>query len=88
MGVTLTFPDLVGIAGFVQLILAYFLLQAGRLTSHSRIYLLLNISASSCILFSLLFSWNLPSFMIQCFWIAISLYGLWRARAINKIAGG
>ena len=72
--------DIVGIAGFVQLIAAYFLLQAGRLDSHSKPYLYLNISASSCIIISLLSSWNLPSFMIQVFWIAISLYGLWRRK--------
>jgi hypothetical protein len=70
--------DIIGIAGFIQLISAYFLLQADKVKQHDRLYLFLNISASTCILVSLIGAWNLPSFLIQCFWIAISLYGLWK----------
>jgi len=80
----LTFSDIIGIAGFIQLILAYFLLQAGKLGGHSRTYLYLNISASVCIMFSLFYTWNLPSFLIQTFWIAISIYGLKRRPHIEE----
>lgn len=76
----MTPADIIGIAGFIQLVAAYFLLQAHKLDAHGKPYLILNISASTCIIISLFSSWNLPSFLIQVFWIAISAYGLWKNR--------
>ena len=44
-------------------------------------YSWLNIAGSAAILVSLTHAFNLSSFVIQVAWIAISLWGLWRARA-------
>lgn len=73
--------DLVGMAGVGCVLVAYFLLQAGRMASTTPAYSWLNIAGSSAILVSLTHAFNLSSFVIQVAWIAISLWGLWRARA-------
>ena len=75
--------DLVGIAGVVLVLLAYLLLQTGKLASTTASYSLLNLLGSLAILVSLFYAFNLSSLVIQIAWIAISIYGLrraWRAR--------
>ncbi len=75
--------DLVGIAGVVLVLLAYLLLQTGKLPSTTASYSLLNLLGSLAILVSLAYAFNLSSLVIQVAWIAISIYGLrraWRAR--------
>ena len=73
-----TVPDLIGLAGVVQIVIGYFLLQSDKVTHDSLSYLFLNLSGASCILFSLFYDWNLPAVVIEVFWIAITLFGLWR----------
>lgn len=73
-----TLLNLVGIAGVAMVLTAYLLLQTGRLTPERLLYPLLNIFGSLLIIASLTVAWNLPSFVIQCCWIAISLYGMVR----------
>ena len=80
--------DGVGLAGAFLIVLAYFLLQAGRLDARSVAFSLVNGVGATAILFSLLFDFNLAAFAIEFFWLAISLYGLVRAiRARNTTAG-
>lgn len=71
--------DGVGTAGVVVIILAYGLLQAERLSSRSATYSWLNLVGAALILVSLFHTWNTASVLIEVFWVAISLYGLWRA---------
>lgn len=73
--------DLVGIAGVALVLVAYFLLQSGRMPATAPAHSWLNIAGSSAILVSLTHAFNLSSFVIQVAWIAISLWGLWRTRA-------
>ena len=79
MGVLLT---VIGIVGVALVLLAYFLLQKGKLTPRDRAYPLMNIAGSLGIVVSLIEAWNLPSFIIQCCWIAISIYGMVRHRSV------
>lgn len=80
------FSDIVGVLGTFMLILAFFLLQAEKVKSDDWIYLYMNLFAAAFILFSLLFTFNLASFIIEIFWIAISVYGIWKKkRKIAKI---
>lgn len=74
------FWDIVGIVGTVMLILAYFLLNAGRLKSTDWSYLYMNLFAAILITFSLLYTFNLASFIIELFWIGISIYGIWKKK--------
>jgi hypothetical protein len=76
--------DGVGIAGVALVLVAYFLLQSGRLAASAPAYSWLNLLGSLAILVSLTHAFNLSSFVIQIAWIAISAYGLWRARAASR----
>lgn len=67
-----------GLLGVGLILLAYGALQLGRLANASLAYSLLNIVGSLLILVSLIYQWNLPSFVIQVSWIAITLAGLFR----------
>jgi hypothetical protein len=74
-------PDIITLGGLVGtgvLIAAYFANQIGRLPSQDWRFPFANLVGSCLILASLLIDWNLPSVVIEGFWIAISLYGMSR----------
>lgn len=68
--------DAIGIVGVVIVVVTYFLLQSEKIDSKGFLYSFLNAFGSLLILYSLLYSWNLASFIIEFVWILISLYGL------------
>jgi len=72
---------IVGFVGAAIIIAAYFANQTGRLASDDRRFPLWNLVGAIMILASLFTQWNFPSVVIEAFWIAISLYGLVRARS-------
>jgi len=80
---TLQWFDFVGLVGIGFVLLAYALLQAGRLHGASVGYQLANLFGAIFILVSIFGSPApitevLTPFLMQIAWIAISLYGLWR----------
>ena len=80
---SLQWYDWIGLLGSVLIVGSFFLLQSGRLSGTGLPYQLINIAGSSCILVSLFGGFNLSVALLQCAWIAISLYGIarsWRAR--------
>ena len=70
--------DLVGLLGTAIVVGSYFLLQSGRLSGTSLVYQWLNIAGSGCILVSLAGGFNVSVALLQCTWIAISVYGIVR----------
>lgn len=74
----LMIADPIGIVGVVLLLIAYFSISAGRLSSNSLAYQILNFLAAWLILFSLYFHWNTPSVLIEVAWIVISVIGMMR----------
>lgn len=74
-----TLANIIGLAGVGLIVLAYFLLQTGRLSSRHLAYPLLNLVGALMHLYSLFFFWNVASVVIEIFWVAISLYGVWGA---------
>lgn len=68
--------ELIGIVGVACILGSYLQLQRGVWGAHSQKYLFTNMTGSFLVILSLFDNWNLPSFLIQSFWIAISLYGL------------
>lgn len=72
--------DLVGTAGVAMILVAYFLLQTERWSGQSVGYSVVNLLGSLMITVSLLYDFNLSSFIIEMAWIAISIYGIVRAR--------
>lgn len=68
--------DIIGTVGVALIILIYVLLQLGRVRSDQLSYSLLNAIGASLILVSLYFSFNFPSFVVEFFWLVISLFGI------------
>ncbi|CDZ76086.1 hypothetical protein BN59_00350 [Legionella massiliensis] len=66
----------VGIIGVTLVLGAYFFSQTGRVTFESLGYLLSNLFGSLLITFSLIYHWNLSSFLIELAWCSISIMGL------------
>jgi hypothetical protein len=68
--------DFVGSIGVGIIILTYILLQLGKVRSESLIYSLLNALGASLIIVSLLYSFNFSAFIVEFFWLLISLFGI------------
>jgi hypothetical protein len=68
--------DLVGNIGVLLMVIAYLLLQLEKLSSSAFSYLLLNTIGAVLVIISLMFRFNLSSFLMEGFWLLISLYGL------------
>ena len=71
--------NVIGIMGVVLVLGAYLLLQIDKLSQNSITYSLLNLIGSVLILISLLYTWNLASFVIEIAWLLISVFGLGKA---------
>jgi hypothetical protein len=61
------------------IVAGYFLLQVGRVDALSPLYSWLNLAGAVMILISLLYTFNFSSFVIEVFWILISIIGLVRS---------
>ena len=68
--------DLVGNLGVLLMVIAYLLLQLEKLSSSALSYLLLNAVGAVLVMISLMFRFNLSAFLMEAFWLLISLYGL------------
>lgn len=68
--------DIVGTLGVAIIILTYVLLQIERIRRDQLSYSLLNAVGASLILISLYFDFNLPSVVVEAFWLLISLFGI------------
>lgn len=68
--------DIIGSIGVATIILTYVLLQTGRIKSDALPYSILNAGGASLIIFSLLFNFNFSAFVVEFFWVLISLYGI------------
>ncbi len=73
--------DFVGLIGVVAYLSAYGLLQLGRLKVEDSRYALLNGIGALAILYSLLFDFNLPSFITQSAWLLFTIIGYVRSRS-------
>lgn len=72
--------DLVGNLGVIGVLGTYLLVQMGRLDMRRPAYSGCNALAALLIIVSLLYDFNLSSFLIEIAWFLISLYGLLRWR--------
>jgi hypothetical protein len=68
--------DIIGSLGVGMIILTYVFLQLERLRSTGLLYSLLNGVGAVLIIVSLVYSFNLPSFIVEFFWLLISLFGI------------
>jgi hypothetical protein len=68
--------DLIGNIGVLLMVIAYLLLQLEKLSGSALSYLLLNAVGAVLVMISLMFRFNLSAFLMEAFWLLISLYGL------------
>lgn len=68
--------DLTGTVGVAVIVFTYVLLQTGRLKSESLAYSVLNATGASLIIVSLIYNFNFSAFIVEFFWVLISLYGI------------
>lgn len=69
---------LIGLVGMFIVVSAYWRLTDGKLKSNDKQYHLLNLTGAILLIVSLLFNFNLGSFVIEVFWIIIAVKGLIR----------
>ncbi|MEQ1645204.1 MAG: hypothetical protein ABL959_17275 [Pyrinomonadaceae bacterium] len=75
---TYAWYDILGTVGVAVIVLTYVLLQLGRVRSEQLAYSLLNAGGATLILVSLYYDFNFPSFVVEFFWLIISLFGIAR----------
>ena len=78
MALQLAWYDWIGLAGTLMVLLAFFLLQAGRLSGNGIAYQLLNLFGAAGVLVSLLGTFNPAVFLLELTWVLISAYGIAR----------
>jgi hypothetical protein len=78
---TMLWYDLAGSVGVLLIVVAFLLLQLERVASNSLSYLIANAIGAALILLSLLYEFNLSAFLMEAFWLAISLLGLARRQS-------
>ena len=75
---TALFADIIGMMGTIAVVLAFFLIQLEKIDPRGLQYNLLNLSGAIMLLISLCINFNLASFVIELFWIAASMVGLFK----------
>jgi hypothetical protein len=78
--------DIAGLVGVVLIVIAYLLLQLGKLRSTAASYSLLNALGAALVMVSLYFAFNLSAFLMEAFWFLISLFGLVRTLTTKPVA--
>lgn len=77
--------DILGLVGVFSMLVAYYLLQQGRVTSHQPAYLWMNFLGGLAVLFSLIEHWNLPAFIMELAWVLISAHSLFWQKGNTKL---
>ena len=76
----MSLPDLIGLIGVGLILITYGALTLEKMDPKGWVYSAGNGLGAALILISLFYSFNLASFVIEICWLAISLFGLWKAR--------
>ena len=75
--------DILGNIGVASIIITYLLLQMERIESSSYKYSVLNALGALFVIISLMYEFNMSAFIMEGFWVLISLLGIirqWRFR--------
>ncbi|AQW82931.1 CBU_0592 family membrane protein [Campylobacter pinnipediorum] len=76
--------QIIGFLGMLCVVGAYFLLQIEKINQKSLAYQLTNLVGAILLIVSLLVHFNLGSFLIEVFWIFITLYGIYKIYQESK----
>lgn len=80
----LALSDLIGIIGVFVIIVAYMLLHLEKMDAKNLSFSVLNTLGALLIIISLLYDWNLASFLMEAIWMLISLYGILKYYKLKK----
>ncbi|MBY0501503.1 MAG: cyclic nucleotide-binding protein [Alphaproteobacteria bacterium] len=69
-------PDFIGCLGAIVVLVAYVMLQSGRIKSEQLAYSFLNVLGAVMILYSLTYAWNLAAVGMELAWLGISVFGI------------
>jgi len=86
MALNLAWYDWIGMAGTLMVLVAFFLLQAGRVSGTGIVYQLLNLLGAGGVLLSLLGTFNVSVFLLEFTWMLISGYGIVRSIKSRRVA--
>lgn len=71
-----TIYDFIGNIGVFFIIIAFLLLQLNKIKSENVYYSIMNLIGAAFVIISLLNNFNFSAFIIEAFWIVISLIGI------------
>ena len=71
--------DILGNIGVVTILWCYLALQLGKMKSEDLIYSALNGIGAAFILVSLVYEFNFSAFLIEFFWLLISIVGIFNS---------
>jgi len=74
----------IGVVGMICVVYAYLAIEKGWLDRDQKRYYMINLIGAALLTISLMFKFNLGSFLIEMFWIWISIEGLMRIRREKK----
>ena len=77
--------DAIGSIGVGIIIVTYIGLQLEKIRSDTLMYSLLNAVGASLIIVSLIYSFNFSAFIVEFFWLLISLFGIGKYFLKRKI---
>lgn len=78
--------DLIGNIGVLLMVVAYLLLQLEKIDSSSFLYLITNALGATLVIISLLYRFNLSAFLMEAFWLVISIYGLMKPLLSRRVS--
>lgn len=82
--ISLHWYDWAGLLGVALTLVAFFLLQDGRVRGDGLPYQLMNAFGAFAVVLSLLYAFNLSAFVLEALWLAISIYGIARGRRARR----
>ena len=77
--------DLLGNVGVAMILIAYMLVQLGRLDARGLVASLVNAAGAGLVVLSLSVDFNLSAFVVETMWCLISLFGVARALGARRV---
>ena len=77
--------DLLGNVGVAMILIAYMMVQLGRLDARGLVASLVNAAGAGLVVLSLSVDFNLSAFVVESAWCAISLFGVARSLAARRL---
>jgi len=84
MSLSMRWYDAAGLLGVALTLVAFYLLQDGKLRGDGLPYQLMNALGAFAVLLSLLYAFNLSAFVLEGLWLLISIYGIVRGRRARR----